>query len=216
MAFSPTSSGLIAGGIGAGSQIHINNKNIELAKQMQKNQMKYGAVMSSTAITRAVNDMYRAGINPVALAGSGGNITASTPSAPGQNPLLRNPIGGGISSASQMSEFWNKTAMHDKIVADAKASEETSKTIQQEEKIKQSANDTTLGKAAFLQKYYGDSYLSALGTAGSGIKGVKDLWNSWFGNVSKGDAPASVKKTGDFRRLSKGKVNVRTGEWFPD
>lgn len=69
-------------------------------------QMKYNEYMSSTAYQRAMQDMQKAGINPI-VAFAGGAKAASTPSAPSAQAPKFDRQGGiiGRATARMVNEF---------------------------------------------------------------------------------------------------------------
>lgn len=83
----------LLGGLGGyQGQKDTNETNLTLGRE----QMGFQERMSNTSYQRAIEDMKKAGINPMLSAKVGG---ASTP--PGSMPQIQNAVGAGISSAAQ-------------------------------------------------------------------------------------------------------------------
>lgn len=119
-----------SGLIGASAQDRANESNLGIARE----QMSFQERMSGTAHQREVEDLRKAGLNPVLSAGGGG---ASAPSGAGATMVPGNPasgLPGAISSAMDMISFEKdlkqKDAQTVATVAAAKASEASAQNSQ--------------------------------------------------------------------------------------
>lgn len=88
----PAAASLVGGLIGKSGQESANETNIALGRE----QMEFQERMSSSAYQRAVQDMQKAGLNPMLAYSQGG---ASTPV--GSMPQVQNAAGAGLASAAQ-------------------------------------------------------------------------------------------------------------------
>jgi len=91
--------GLIAGGIGAGIDAWAQGKTNALNREIARDQMDFQERMSSTAHTREVEDLKRAGLNPILSAGGGG---ASSPGGAGIAAVAPK-VGEALSSSALQS-----------------------------------------------------------------------------------------------------------------
>lgn len=103
----------------------LNHSNQKLTKE----QMNFMKDMSNSAVSRSMQDMRKAGINPILAAGS----PASTPS-PGV-PQLGNPVDSALSSAKSLFELKNLSAGVDQTYSNIQRNEiqnlKTSAQVQQ-------------------------------------------------------------------------------------
>jgi hypothetical protein len=81
---------LVSGGVSAYGQYQANKTNVDIANR----QMDFQERMSSTAYQRAMQDMKKAGLNPLLAYQKGG---ASTPS--GASTQVQDELGKGVASA---------------------------------------------------------------------------------------------------------------------
>lgn len=72
--------GLLGNGISTGINLWENKKNRKFSATEAEKQRSWEEEMSSTAYTRAVQDMKNAGLNPAMMYSSGGAGMSSTPS----------------------------------------------------------------------------------------------------------------------------------------
>lgn len=83
---------LLSGILSSNAQEDANEKNLQLGRE----QMSFQERMSGTAYQRAMNDMKKAGLNPMLASQVGG---ATTPS--GAMPQVQNKVAAGVGSATQ-------------------------------------------------------------------------------------------------------------------
>lgn len=140
-----------------------------------KQNQEFAEEMASTQHQRAVADMKAAGINPMAVYGSGGG--GSGAAAPGGQAT--NPVGGG-NSAQSVLQFKRGLAEVEKSEAEAKAATSNADVVTRENSAYKSTLDTDAGKgAAALKKYGGNGWL---GTAGA-VAGY-GMGSGWGGRAS--------------------------------
>lgn len=143
-----------------------------------KQNQEFAEEMASTQHQRAVADMKAAGINPMAVYGSGGG--GSGAAAPGGQAT--NPISAG-SSAQSVISFKKGLAEVEKSEAEAKAATSNADVVTRENSAYKSTLDTDLGKgAAAMKKYGGGGPAAWLGTAGAGA--AYGQGSGWGGRAS--------------------------------
>lgn len=103
--------GLIGGGIASlvdtGVNIYENSKNREFnSAEAQKNR-DWQEEMSNTAYQRSVEDMKKAGINPILAAGGSGATTPTGSSASANMSGNVSHLASGISAAAQLVNSFN-------------------------------------------------------------------------------------------------------------
>lgn len=169
-----------------------------------KQNQEFAEEMASSQYQRATADMKAAGLNPMAVYGSGGGSPAAAPG--GQ---ATNPVGAG-SSAMGVLNFKQGLANTKKTEAEAKAAESAADVVTAENSAYKTALQSEAGKsAAVLKKYQGSGLSGWLGGAGavagygqgSGWGGVasakaKDWWSdakAAFGYYGNGNSGKSAK-----------------------
>jgi len=85
--------GLVGDLIGAGTGMYINYQNINAQKGENNQNRMWLENMSNTSYQRAVDDMKKAGLNPMVMFGSGGS-GASTPGGTNTTVPMQNPLAG--------------------------------------------------------------------------------------------------------------------------
>lgn len=160
---------------------------------------QFAEEMASTQYQRATADMKAAGLNPMAVYGSGGGSPAAAPG--GQ---ATNPVGGGSSAMGAL--------MFRKGLAEAKAAEAGAEVAESDAGVRKAENSafattlgSDLGKAAAAKKRYGDnSWLGAAGAVagfgqGAGWGGAasakaKEWWSDAKAAFGVYDKPESSAK----------------------
>lgn len=125
--------GMIGANVGSGiagmaGQEQANQQNMDIAQR----QMTFQADMSSTAYQRAMEDMRRAGLNPILAANNGGASTPSGASATMQNaaaPLVQG-IGNAVNSAMDYTKFKNDQKATESAIGLNQAKQDTEATTQ--------------------------------------------------------------------------------------
>jgi len=113
-----------------------------------KQNQEFAEEMASTQYQRATADMKAAGLNPMAVYGSGGGSPAAAPG--GQ---ATNPVGAG-SSAQGVIAFKQGLAQVDKTEAEAKVANSQADVITAENSAVKTALSSEAGKAAAVGKRY--------------------------------------------------------------
>lgn len=127
-----------------------------------KQNQEFAEEMASTQYQRATADMKAAGLNPMAVYGSGGGSPAAAPG--GQ---MSNPVGGG-SSALNAIAFKKGLAESEKSEAEAKTAKSAADVITRENSAYKTALESEGGKAAAVHKKYSGSGIGGwLGGAGA-------------------------------------------------
>lgn len=121
---------------------------------------QFAEEMASSQYQRATADMKAAGLNPMAVYGSGGG--GSGAAAPGGQST--NPVGSG-SSAQGVLNFKKGLAEVEKSEAEAKAASSAADVVTRENSAYKVALESEAGKAASVAKKYGST--GWLGTAGA-------------------------------------------------
>lgn len=135
---------------------------------------QFAEEMASTQYQRATADMKAAGLNPMAVYGSGGGSPAAAPG--GQ---ATNPVGGG-SSAQNVLSFKRGLAEVEKSEAEAKAATSAADVVTRENSAYKTALESDLGKAAAVgKKYQGSGWLGAAGAVAGYGQG-----SGWGGTAS--------------------------------
>ncbi|WP_445779305.1 hypothetical protein [Shewanella sp.] len=104
--------GVVGGAFNYAGQKRANETNLQIAQD----QMSFQERMSNTAYQRSMEDMKKAGLNPILAAGGG----ASSPG--GASATMQNELSGAVSSAlsyKAMSASVAKTAAETKLLAAA-------------------------------------------------------------------------------------------------
>lgn len=99
-----TAGNLFGGFLGSSGQAAANSQTMAFNAQQAQLNRDFQERMSNTAYQRAVQDMYKAGLNPILAANLGG---ASSPSGSAASATLGNAgalLGAGVSSASQVGQ----------------------------------------------------------------------------------------------------------------
>lgn len=123
---------------------------------------QFAEEMASSQYQRATADMKAAGLNPMAVYGSGGGSPAASPG--GQ---ATNPVGAG-SSAQGVINFKRGLAETDKAESEAKAAKSAADVVTAENSAYKTALSSDAGKAAAVgKKYQGSGALGWLGGAGA-------------------------------------------------
>lgn len=95
----------VAGFAGSGAQNRANQRmareQMEFQRRSMGEQMGFQERMSNTAYQRAVQDMTKAGLNPMLAYMQGGSSTPSGSALGGSTAEMQNRLGAGISSALQ-------------------------------------------------------------------------------------------------------------------
>jgi len=106
---------LVSGGVSAYGQYQANKTNVDIANR----QMDFQERMSSTAYQRAMQDMKKAGLNPLLAYQRGG---ASTPS--GASTQVQDELGKGVASAleykrlvAELQQIKSQTEMNKALTA---------------------------------------------------------------------------------------------------
>lgn len=162
---------------------------------------EFAEEMASTQYQRATADMKAAGLNPMAVYGSGGGSPAAAPG--GQST---NPVGAG-SSAQSVLQFKKGLADVEKSEAEAKAATSAADVVTRENSAYKTALESDAGKgAAVFKKYQGSGIGGYLGGAGavagygqgSGWGGTasakaKEAWSDARAAFGYYDTPSSAK-----------------------
>lgn len=172
------------------------------ANQINEANRRYGAFMSSTAYSRAVNDMKRAGLNPMAMFGGGKGSPASTPAGSSVKPDIKVGIPGGLlGSAQSISNIKNTSASNEVIKAQADRSRSEALMASQDAKTNYYYNTAVqdfyknnpgLSSAVALDKY-----------TNGGVAGASSALASYVRDFIKSQSDAVVQE----------KINHRSGEY---
>ena len=171
---------LISGGLSYLGGQQRNEAQIKAARE----QMAFQERMSSSAYQRAMQDMRKAGLNPI-LAGKLGG--ASTPG--GAMPQLSDPIGAGVGSALQAKQTFAQTdkidAEIDKITQEVSNLETTQK-LTNMQVVQVSAQINVIQEQArkMAQETQGLSYDNAL----------KQILNNFYADGSRSGSAALIAK----------------------
>lgn len=211
--------GAVIGGLGnffgakedSKAQKAANEANLQSARE----QMVFQREMSNTAYQRGMQDMEKAGLNPMLAFSQGGAsspsgaMATSQPASQGYGRAMSKTAQEGINTAAQYNQMTNQTAQTQsniglqttasaKNVADAKASELNA--INTEARTKETLQNTKQGKSKFEleqkmretdQKYQEAEKWLDMFTKGAGA--IKPSFN--FGGNS-GKNPPSVPRSG--------------------
>lgn len=163
-----------------------------------KENQEFAKEMASTQYQRGVADMKAAGLNPMAVYGSGGGSPAAAPG--GQ---VTNPVGSG-SSALQAMAFRRSLADAKTAEANAEVAESDASVRRQENSAFGATLSSDAGKAAAAAKRYGGGWLGTAGAVagfgqGSGWGGTasakaKEWWSDAKAAFGYYDTPKASAK----------------------
>lgn len=166
-----------------------------------KQNQEFAEEMASTQYQRATADMKSAGLNPMAVYGSGGGSGAAAPG--GQ---ATNPVGAG-SSAQNAIAFKKGLAEAETAEANAEVAKSNSEVLTRENSAYKTALESDAGKAAATyKKYQGSGVTGFLGGAGA-VAGYGH-GSGWGGTASakaQGFADDVRYAFGDYRQRNSAK-----------